>query len=220
MDQPGGGLHTEDLVWARELAKGAAPALDRYERELVPLIAAQLRRRGYPPDVVGEVQQVLRVRLFVDEAIARYEGRAALRSWVLIAALREAARQRSAREVPTTDDDLVERISRTDLDSGDKARYAAEFQDAFRTAIKALSVRERLLLRMHILDALTIDQIAGVQGVHRATVARWLERARETLSRTTRKEFMARIGTDPFEAEEIMRWVHSRIELSFGMLES
>jgi RNA polymerase sigma-70 factor, ECF subfamily len=71
---------------------------------------------------------------------------------------------------------------------------------------------------MHLIDALTIDQIAAVQGVHRATAARWLERARETLSRATRKDFMARLGTDPFEADEILRWVQSRIELSLGGL--
>jgi RNA polymerase sigma-70 factor (ECF subfamily) len=224
MDQAGDGLHTEDLAWARSLAAGADIALVRYERELVPLVATQLRRRGYPDDVVTEVQQVLRVRLLVGDgegpAIARYEGRAALKSWVLIAALREAARQRSSREVPSVlgDDALVELATRADLDGADKQRYAQIFKDAFRAAISTLAPRERLLLRMHLIDVLTIDQIAAVQGVHRATAARWLERARETLSRATRKEFMARLGTDPFEADEILRWVQSRIELSLGGL--
>jgi len=221
MDQAGDGLHTEDLAWARSLAAGEQAAIDRYERELVPLVAAQLRRRGYAGDVIAEVQQVLRVRLLVGDgegpAIARYEGRAALRSWVLIAALREAARQLSSREVPG-DDALVELATRADLDGADKQRYAQIFKDAFRAAIKTLAPRERLLLRMHLIDALTIDQIAAVQGVHRATAARWLERARETLSRATRKDFMARLGTDPFEADEILRWVQSRIELSLGAL--
>ena len=221
MDQAGDGLHTEDLAWARSLAAGEQAAIDRYERELVPLVAAQLRRRGYAGDVITEVQQVLRVRLLVGDgegpAIARYEGRAALRSWVLIAALREAARQLSSREVPG-DDALVELATRADLDGADKQRYAQIFKDAFRAAIKTLAPRERLLLRMHLIDALTIDQIAAVQGVHRATAARWLERARETLSRATRKDFMARLGTDPFEADEILRWVQSRIELSLGAL--
>jgi RNA polymerase sigma-70 factor (ECF subfamily) len=221
MDQAGDGLHTEDLAWARSLAAGAEAALDRYERELVPLVAAQLRRRGYAGDVIAEVQQVLRVRLLVGDgegpAIGRYEGRAALRSWVLIAALREAARQLSSREVPG-DDALVELATGADLDGADKQRYAQIFKDAFRAAIKTLAPRERLLLRMHLIDALTIDQIAAVQGVHRATAARWLERARETLSRATRKDFMARLGTDPFEADEILRWVQSRIELSLGAL--
>src|SRR3569623_2625265 len=93
MDQAGDGLHTEDLAWARSLAAGEPAAIDRYERELVPLVAAQLRRRGYAGDVIAEVQQVLRVRLLVGDgegpAIARYEGRAALRGWVLNAATRE-----------------------------------------------------------------------------------------------------------------------------------
>lgn len=223
MDQSGDGLHTEDLAWAKELAAGIAPAIDRYERELVPLVAGQLRKRGHSDDVVSEVQQVLRVRLLVGDgdgpAIARYEGRAALRSWVLIAAFREAARQRSNRPPVASDDALAELAERADLDAEGKARYREVFQEAFRAALATLTPRDRVLLRMHVLDQLTIDQIAAVQGVHRATAARWLERARETLSRATRKEFMARLGTDPFEADEVLRWVQSRIELSLGVLE-
>jgi RNA polymerase sigma-70 factor (ECF subfamily) len=224
MDQEGDGLHTEDLAWARELAAGVAAAIDRYERELVPLVAGQLRRRGHSDDAVAEVQQVLRVRLLVGDgegpAIARYEGRAALKSWVLIAALREAARQQIRREPLAGDEALAQLAERADLDAEGKARYREIYQDAFRTALATLTARDRVLLRMHVIDELTIDQIAAIQGVHRATAARWLERAREQLARAARKEFMARLGTDPFEADEVLRWVQSRIELSLGVLES
>jgi len=81
-----------------------------------------------------------------------------------------------------------------------------------------LTPRDRVLLRMHTLDGLTIDQIASVQGVHRATVARWLERARELVSRAVRRDLMKQLGADPFEAEEVLQWVQSRVELSLSVL--
>jgi len=226
MDQDAGALHSEDVAWARALAAGERAALERYERELVPMIAAQLRRRGHSEDAVADIQQTLRARLLVGDgggaAIAAYEGRASLKSWVMIAALREAVRvrQKSDREPATEDDALIALADRSDatLPAADKQRYREAFRVAFRRALAALTPRDRVLLRMHVLDGLTIDQIGAVQGVHRATAARWIERAREALSREVRKDLMQQLGTDPFDTEELLAWAQSRIELSLSVL--
>jgi len=218
--------HHDDLAWARALANGDAAALERYERELVPMITAQLARRGHTPDQIADLHQTLRVRLLVGEGdgpgIASYEGRGHLRSWLLVAALREAirVRQRAMREPSVSDDDLIALADRGDLapPALDKERYRSAFREAFRTALAALSPRDRNLLRMNVLDELSIDQIAAVQGVHRATAARWVERARESVARSVRRDLMRQLGVDPFEAEELLRWVQSRIELSLSGL--
>jgi len=73
---------------------------------------------------------------------------------------------------------------------------------------------------MHVIDGLTIDQIGALQGVHRATAARWIERAREAISRSVRRDLMRQLGADPFETEELLQWVQSRIELSLSVLAS
>jgi RNA polymerase sigma-70 factor, ECF subfamily len=226
MDQEGGALHSDDLAWARSLAAGDREALARYERELAPMIEAQLRRRGLADDAIADVQQILRTRLFVGEgdgpAIARYEGRGALKSWVLVSALREAVRvrQKTSREPPVDDEALIALADRADAGppSVDKQRYQDAFKVAFRSALAALSARDRVLLRMHVLDGLTIDQIGALQGVHRATAARWIERAREEVSRNVRRELMKELGMDPFETDEILEWVQSRVELSLSVL--
>jgi RNA polymerase sigma-70 factor (ECF subfamily) len=221
MDQKGDVLHLEDVAWAKELAAGDRAALARYEADLTPMVTAQLRRRGLSDDAIADVQQTLRMRLFGEGAIARYEGRASLKSWVLISALREAnrVREKAAREPATNDDDL---IGLADRDAGvqdaDKQRYRDLFKQAFRDALTTLSPRDRVLLRMHVLDGLTIDQIGVLQSVHRATAARWVERARETLSRHIRRELMTQLGTDPFETTEMMAWMQSRIDLSLSVL--
>jgi len=225
---PGSGeLHHDDLTWARALAAGETSALERYERELAPLVANHLRRRGIAADTIADVMQTLRARLFVGDgegpAIARYEGRGPLRGWVLVAALREAVRtrQRDAREPAVEDDALValaDRSAAAIQPALDKERYRDAFRAAFRSALAELAPRDRNLLRMHVIDGLTIDQIGALQGVHRATAARWIERAREAISRSVRRDLMRQLGADPFETEELLQWVQSRIELSLSVL--
>lgn len=230
MPQDGGELHHDDLAWARALAANDPDALARYERELVPMIEAQLRRRNHTSDEIADLQQTLRALLFVGDGegpkITGYSGSGRLRSWVLVIALRAAVRTRQlkAREPAFEDDALIALADRDDLvppTAIDKERYRRAVRVAFRTALQSLAPRDRNLLRMNVIDGLSIDQIGAVQGVHRATAARWLENAREQIARTVRRELMTALGTDPFEAEEVLKWVQSRIELSLsGLAES
>ena len=67
-----------------------------------------------------------------------------------------------------------------------RARYAGTFQAALRDAVRALPARERNALRMHVGGGCSIDQIGVAYGVHRATAARWLERARESIAQGVR----------------------------------
>ncbi|MFT3698698.1 MAG: sigma-70 family RNA polymerase sigma factor [Kofleriaceae bacterium] len=216
----------DDLEWARLLAAGDRVALARYEAELVPVIAGQLRKQGYTDDAIADVQQALRARLFVGDgdgpAIARFEGRAALKSWVLIAAVREATRARDkAKREPAVDDDaLIALADRADASRDDpaKQRYRDVFKAAFRSALATLAPRDRVLLRMAVIDQLTVDQIGAIQGVHRATAARWIDRARDQLAAQIKKQFMAALGADPFETQEVLTWMQSRIELSLSAI--
>jgi RNA polymerase sigma-70 factor (ECF subfamily) len=226
MDHPPREIHTDDLAWARALAVGDRDALLRYEQELVPMVAAQLRRRGHTADQIADLQQTLRARLLVGDgsgpAIAGYTGTGRLRGWVLVAALRESVRvRRRAQREPAVDDDaLIALADRGDAPPTtlDKERYRVAFAAAFRATLAALAPRERNLLRMHVIDGLSIDEVGALHGVHRATAARWIERAREAVSRGVRHDLMQQFGTDPFEADELLRWVQSRIDLSLSGL--
>jgi len=227
MAQDDAELHLTDLAWARELASGERDALVRYEAELVPVIEAKLRRRGYTDDQIADVQQTLRARLLVGQgegpSIAAYEGRGKLLSWVLVAALREAVRLRGklAREPAVEDEALFALADRGDRQAAapEKERYREAFRAAFRAALADLEPRERNLLRLHVIDEISIDEIGALHGVHRATAARWVESAREAVSLATRRELARALGIDPFEASELMQWVRSRIELSLSGLE-
>lgn len=227
MAQVGDDLHLDDLRWARDLAGADRAALERYESEIVPMLAAQLRKRGHTDDQIDDLQQQLRARLLVGDgngpAIASYEGRGKLRSWVLVAALREAVRQRekAVREPALEEDALLALAHLADgavAEDTEKLIYRDKFRAAFRNALAALEPRDRNLLRLHAIDELTVDEIAALHGVHRATAARWIEQARELIAVTVHKQLMAELGTDPFETRELLQWVRSRIELSLSGL--
>jgi RNA polymerase sigma-70 factor, ECF subfamily len=223
-DSPGE-LNRPDLDWAAALARGDAEAIERYELEIVPATSVQLRRRGYTIDEIAEVQQQLRMRLLVGgdgrPAILGYQGRGRLMSWVLVAALREAIRQRDRRrrEPAVEDDALLALVDRTiSASDPDKQRYREMFGEALKVALGKLSARDRNVLRMYAFDALSVDQIGAILGVHRATAARWLAGAREAVAHGMRQEVMRELGADRFETESLMRWVRSQIDMSLGGL--
>lgn len=222
-------FHGDDLEWAQALATGDSDALARYEREIVPFISSHLRRRGVTDETIDELQQTLRVRLLVDRgadrgpAICRYQGRGRLRSWVLVTALRETIRlaHQGKREAPLDQDELmviVDGAAFAGAGMVEKGPYREAFRSAFRRALDSLQPRDRNLLRMHALDGLSIDQLGRAHGVHRATAARWLERARDSVSRCVRRELMQKLDVSPFELDELLGWIQSRIDVSLGGL--
>ena len=107
-----------------------------------------------------------------------------------ITATRELIRhqRKRAREAPS-DRPLDEALG----DAGDpllshlKAEYRTEFAGALREANAELDSETRTLLRQQIVDQLSIDEIGAAFGVHRATAARWLLRARGALVTATRR---------------------------------
>ena len=99
-----------------------------------------------------------------------------------------------------------------------RTRYAAEFRAAIGTAMTELEPRERTLLRLGLVDGLTADQIAGVYGVHRVTVARWLAAAREHLAGRCQRRLEERLHLGPTELRSLLGLVRSQLDLSVRRL--
>jgi RNA polymerase sigma-70 factor, ECF subfamily len=195
-------------------------AVAAFDREIVPLI--DLALTGWDRAIVDETRQQLRAMLLVDNAgrgplLAQYAGRGALRRWVRVVAAREAGKTLRADRaaLPVADAELFDRLApATDPQvSAIKNEAAAAFRTAFVAALGELPARERAVLRLHVLDGLTIDDIAPLYTVHRATIARWIAAAKQSVLDRTRKKLMhdLRIGAD--ELDSLIRLIHSRIEL-------
>jgi RNA polymerase sigma-70 factor, ECF subfamily len=136
---------------------------------------------------------------------------------VRTAAVRLALNQgRGVHEVATADDELMARLP--DGHDGElsflKARYRPAFAAALRESLDALAAADQNLLRQRYVDGLSLEELGTLQGVHRATALRRLERARKTLLDDLRARLRARLQLPADELESLLRLVASRIDLT------
>lgn len=194
----------------------ALRTLDERYLSLVPGFVARIERDGAGQ---AEIQQELRERLLVDRPDRRaklndYVGRGRLPSWLRVVATRIALDRRRA-EKPTVDVGVAEAMPSGDPEIGYlEQKYKEPFQAAFQIALSELEGRDRTVLRMHLVDGLSIDRIGQIYDVHRATAARWLARARESLFQLTRAHLENELGVSQEEFASLVRLVRSRIDLS------
>jgi RNA polymerase sigma-70 factor (ECF subfamily) len=210
-----------DLLLAAACAEQEPSAHAAFDAILGEVDAAGASTRS-PRDLVDDVKQLLRVQLLVPKdgkppGIIGYRGKGPLRGWVRITATRELIRhqRKRAREAPS-ERPLDEAIG----DASDpllaqlKAEYRTEFASALREAIAELGPEDRTLLRQQIVDQLSIDEIGAAFGVHRATAARWLQRARGALVTATRGRLAARLKLSVDEVDSVIRLVQSQLDAS------
>jgi RNA polymerase sigma-70 factor (ECF subfamily) len=186
-------LRVADLYLACACAMGDSRALEVFEARYFPDIDPALLRETRSTERHGEVAQLLRTRFFVappgaSPQITLYAGRGDLRNWVRAAIVRTILNlvTRRPKEV-STEEHLLEALPSDEADpelAHMKEVYRTEFRRAFAEAMGALGSEERNLLRYGFVDGLSVDEIGALQGVHRATAARWLAAHAATCSQT------------------------------------
>lgn len=200
-------------------------ALAAFEAEYFTRAVTALRKMSISPDDIDDILQVVRLRLLLpgDNGRCRLEvylGRGDLRTLIRVVATRLAVdlQRRTRRHVP--DDELGE-LPAADPDPrllAVRRQCREHFVPAFRTALADLERRERNLLRLHIVNGVTLATLARSYGVHRATVVRWLSKAREQLLRNICKSLaeIAAVTTD--EVAAIVAEIQSQLDLSLSRL--
>jgi RNA polymerase sigma-70 factor, ECF subfamily len=219
-------LALADLYLACACLRGDERAIAALEAAHFPMVEAAVARLGGSPAQIDEVKQRLREQLFVGSggqpALLRYRGAGPLGGWVRVIAVRTALRLlRGDKKDVLSSPDLFEALpapcSDPELEHL-KLRYRREFKESFEAAVKCLSRRERNLLRCHHVDGLTIDEVGQLYRVHRATAARWIARARETVLAGTRRALQARLKLGRGEFESIMRLIQSQLHISLSAI--
>jgi RNA polymerase sigma-70 factor (ECF subfamily) len=76
----------------------------------------------------------------------------------------------------------------------------------------------RAVLRMSVVDGLSIDEIGAVYGVHRATAARWVQRACNTLYGETRTLMTERLALTATELDRVTALIQSQLSLNLSQL--
>lgn len=219
-------MHTSDLYLACACAHCHAGAIAVFEERCLDQLDRALGRIGIDRDMIAEVKQEIRRRVLVGDGdhaeIVDFSGRGDLRGWVRVMATRQALRRqyRARREQATEDDALWQHLVPAEpaMFARVKEFYRREFKHAFETALRALPHREKTLLRQHYLDGATLDELAVLYRVHRATAARIVGRARERVLAATRDRLMSELDVPSQELDSILRMIRSRIEFSLRAL--
>ena len=219
-----------DLYLVAACLAGDAHAIERFERELLASARGAVSAIDSNGAFVDEAMQRLRASLFVGEEtgprLAMYAARGPLRAWVGVAAARTALMIRRsqvrAREVSTSDDEWAGALALISTNNPElellKRQYAEAFAAALRDAVAALEPRQRAVLRMSFVDGLSIDEIGAVYAVHRATAARWIQRACDSLFETTRDLLAKRLSLSATELDRMTSLVRSQLDVSLSQL--
>ena len=99
-----------------------------------------------------------------------------------------------------------------------KERYRGDFEGALRGSLDRLPERERTLLRLHIVNGVSVEKIGKMYAVSQPTASRWLAAARETLQDDIKATLGSRLGASSEELASLAAMVASRIDLSLSML--
>lgn len=215
-------LHAADLFLALGCALGDRAALDAFDRTFRADVDAVVRRFEGPALAGDDLRQALHEKLFVGKGagpkIADYSGQGFLQNWIRVTTVRtftDLARAGVRPPERPADDEILALSDGEDLElSFLKKHYRAGFKRAFEEAVRALAPGERNLLRQSVVHGLGIDQVAAVYGIHRATAARRIDRAREALLVATRKHLMSALEIDRAEFESVMALIQSKLDVS------
>jgi RNA polymerase sigma-70 factor (ECF subfamily) len=212
-----------DLYLCCACVEAQPEALRAFEDEGMGVAKAAIARINRETDFVQDtLQEVWDKLLLGSEArVKQYAGRGPLKAWVRVTATRVAldrlrARGRLAGRQVELSEQLVAHGMSPEAQLT-KARFGPAFAQALRDAISALSTQERNVLRMHVSGHCSIDEIGRAYNVHRATAARWLDRARAKLHESVREELCVR--QDKLTASEfksLAAMMGSELELSLS----
>lgn len=181
-----------ELLLVAAVVAGDERALQRFDAEFLTVAAAGVARR-YPPLHAEDLAQATRERLLVGEGVARlraWGGRGALLAWLRAVATRLALDLVPREKQRALDDAAWERAVTT-LTSGATPELAlieqtrrVELTGALREALRRLPRREKVVLRLHVFQSLSTDQLGRVFHVAPSTVRRWIQGARSTVLET------------------------------------
>lgn len=206
------------VALAEACARGDDGAIAAFRAVYLDDVTKAIARTRAPMHLLDDIRQIVLAKLLPPGArIARFGGRGDLRNWLRAVAVRETISvMRSTASDLLRDELPVELPATADLErSAVRADAREHLMVALRAAFDGLDDEDRTVLRYRFTDGLTLDQLAVVLGVHRATAARWLARIRDDLARAMRRR-LEQDGMARGEVDGLV--VVSNLELSLGGL--
>jgi RNA polymerase sigma-70 factor, ECF subfamily len=210
-----------DLYLAVACGRGDDVASRLLDKLFIQNVDGHLARTGVPPSWRSEVHQKVRLKLLSGghPGITRYRGQAPLAVFVRVTAVRVGVDVATAAAAMNRrpDEDVLNLLISMDANpevETARALYRERFRAVVEETLAGLSKRERSLLRLHFLDDLSIDAIAAIYRVHRATVARWLVAIRNRALGDIRSRLALHLGGTPSELRSLIKLLRDDIDVS------
>jgi len=215
-------LHLQDLFLACACTRGDPGALATFDRVYLAPVEGIVRTVGGAGHLAADIVQTVRARLLGDETgrarIEEYRGTGSLGGWVRVIALRLASNARRGEQARASAERVPEPTPPSIEDALIRARYGEIFNDAFRRSFRALRSEDRLALRLHYADGLSLDQVAAALDFSRATAGRRLLSARTLLREETLRILGEELKATRDEIESVLTALGSHLDVSFGEL--
>lgn len=205
-----------DLYLARAAASGEAWALRVLEDEVFLSVRDRLARQYSRAHADEAVQQTREQLLLLRPGLGAYQGRGALKTWVLVIATRRLIAQQERRRESLGADPIAD----TAADSAKRdfpllhARYSGAFKIALRKSVDALTRRERLVMRLHFNHGLSAEKIAAIFHVHRGTASKWILDARTAVRENVLLALRDAVGICESELRSIGAALYQHTDLS------
>lgn len=211
--------HAGDLYLALACSQGNPKALALFDRHFLVATAAYLTHAECGRGFADELGQRLRARLFVAQGspakIATYTGRGPLGVWLRTVASRVAVDLRREDKQNQGDDKQVGDLRAPGLDPELdylKTLYRGELGQAFRATLAALHMQEGNILRLHFLEGMTVEALAGLYRTSERTMTRRIAEARQRILDETRRLLAERLHLPESQVNTLMGMAQSQMQ--------
>jgi RNA polymerase sigma-70 factor (ECF subfamily) len=207
----------ESLFLCCACARGDHTACRAFQQTYLSVIRTAIARIVPDRQFIDEVAAQVLDKLLVgpEPRVTRYSGRGELSAWLKVVASRAAIDAKARRSdndeepLPSTAEIVMSMSPESLVLTRDHAEHITV---ALQGATAHLERKEREILRLHYADGLNIDEIGALHGVHRATVARWLQRARTRIDSAVREELEAKHGLGSAEVKSLIHGAGAILE--------
>jgi len=215
-----------DLYLAVACSIGESAAITVFSRRYMSRLSHYLRRFGDSSELIDDVRANLEDKLLFSAEVGhpprihQYVGRGPLEAWVAMTAQRSLlsmlrSRGSASRSAPA--DELWELWSAASgLERDESHRFADTIRETLRQVIQSLPVRERNVLRLSIVEDVSLSQIARMLNVNQSTVSRAFHACLDKVNEEMRVRLKALHGMRDSEIESVVRDLRSQIDLSLS----
>jgi RNA polymerase sigma-70 factor (ECF subfamily) len=213
----------QDVFLACACGHGEPTALQCFHERYFHVVAAAVRSFDASPQFADEIYQRLSESLFVsgpgvEAKIQRYKGQGPLAGFVRTAARRIGMRVSAAAARFQGEEALAQEFSlASEVETTlHKLQCRDVINRALCIALRQLSRRERLILRMNLVEKVSTTRVAAMYKVSQPTVSRWIQRSARTIYDTVKELVCDELDIETRELDSLLSLVRSQIEITIS----